>query len=212
MMYELCRENNIPHSNTGKLIIANTPEECTSLTALLRTAQNNGAKGVRIVGREEIREIEPNVEAMQAIYCPTSGIVDSHELMRFFEVKAINNGVTVLYNSELSGITHIDDGFILKISDSSVSEYEVLSKIVINSAGLYSGKVAGMAGIDIDKEGYRINYHKGVYFRTSKQLEKYPKVLIYPVPPESGSGRISSGLIKLITQLTTGSMSFSTNP
>ncbi len=46
--------------------------------------------------------------------------------------------------------------------------------------------MAELAGIDIDKNGYRINYHKGIYFRVNRQLEKYPKALIYPVPLKSG--------------------------
>jgi L-2-hydroxyglutarate oxidase LhgO len=113
--------------------------------------------------------------------------VDSHELMRHFEATAVINGATVLYNSELSGIKHTEDGYILTLGDNPGNVYEVLSKIVINASGLYSGKVAEMAGIDADKAGYRINYHKGVYFRAGRQLDKYPEVLIYPVPPESGS-------------------------
>jgi len=35
--------------------------------------------------------------------------------------------------------------------------------------------------------GYKIHYRKGVYFRVMKQLEKYPKMLIYPPPPDSGA-------------------------
>jgi len=187
LIYKICLENSIPNRNSGKLIIANTKQECENLPELLKTALSNGAKGVRIVERQEIRDIEPRVEALKAIYCPTSGVVDSHELMRHFEATAVINGATVLYNSELSGIKHTGDGYILTIGDNLGNVYEVLSKIVINAAGLYSGKVAEMAGIDADKAGYRINYHKGVYFRASRQLDKYPEVLIYPVPPESGS-------------------------
>ncbi len=59
--------------------------------------------------------------------------------------------------------------------------------MVINSAGLYSDNIAKMVGIDIEKFGYKIHYFKSIYYRVHKQLEKYPRVLIYPVPPGEGA-------------------------
>jgi L-2-hydroxyglutarate oxidase LhgO len=187
MMYALCKRNKIPHKNSGKLIVATSSEEEKKLPFLLETAINNGAKGVRIVNKKEIGELEPNVEAIAAIYAPTSGIVDSHALMQYFEADAIASGCMFSYNSRLIGLKKENNGWLVEVSDKDNNNYSFFSKIVINSAGLESGNVAAMAGIDIDKAGYRINYHKGIYFRVTKKLDLFPKMLIYPIPPYPGS-------------------------
>jgi len=187
MMYDLCSREGIPHCNCTKLIVATNEDETLKLPEILNTAQNNGALDVRLIDRGEIQKIEPKVNALAAIYCPSSGIVDSHKLMQYFERKAISSGVNVVYNHRVIGIEKLTEGYNLIIKDLMGEEFHLGTQIIINSAGLGSGQIAEYAGIDIDKYNYRIHYHKGVYFRVLHQLDKYPKALIYPIPPEEGS-------------------------
>lgn len=187
LTYEICRANDIPHQNCGKLIVACDERDLQALPALYETAKNNGAKGVRIVEKAEIARIEPKVQAEAALYCPSSGVVDSHSLMRHFEAVAISLGANVAYGNEVVEIEKISGGFRVgaRSNDGEISRFE--TEILINSAGLSSGNIAELAGIDVDEAGYRINYHKGIYYRVDKKLDKYPRTLIYPVPPEEGS-------------------------
>ncbi len=187
LLYDICSKNNIPFLNSGKLIVACNNDEKSRLEALLHTAKRNGAKGVRIVDKDEISEIEPNVSALAAIYCPSSGYLDSHKLMEYFERNAKSNSVDIAYQHELVDISKIDGGFAIKLRVASGETFEISSKIVINSAGLHSGEIAHIAGIDQYKYEYKINYHKGIYYRVNKKLDLYPKTLIYPVPPLAGS-------------------------
>jgi len=55
------------------------------------------------------------------------------------------------------------------------------TRILVNSAGLYADRIAAMAGLDIERSGYRLHYGKGDYFFASPP----PPIrhLIYPVPP-----------------------------
>jgi L-2-hydroxyglutarate oxidase LhgO len=78
MMYALCKEKGIPHANIGKLLVPKSQEEIRLLPRMLATALASGGKGVRLVNEDELRDLEPNVKAPAAIYCPTTGIVDSH--------------------------------------------------------------------------------------------------------------------------------------
>lgn len=186
-MYELCREYSIPYSNCGKLIVAVIPGEEAQLPALLELAQANGAEGVRIIGNDEIRKMEPNVTASAALYCPTSGIVDSHSLMKYFESKARDNGVQLSYHVEVTGIEKHGDGYVITVKDSDNALYSFESRVVINCAGLQADRIASLAGIDIDAAGYRLYYKKGIYYRVVRGLQHFPKMLIYPVPPAPGS-------------------------
>ena len=187
LMYEYCSKNKIPHENIQKLIVAINNEQVERLPSLLEKAKNNGAEKVRIVGQKEIAQIEPNVTAKAAIYCPTSGIVDSHRLMQFFEANAINYGADILYDNEVTDIKRLTDSYKITATDDENNYYNFQTEILINCAGLGSGRVAALAGIDVDKYKYRLGFTKGMYFRVIKQLEKYPKMLIYPVPNIDGS-------------------------
>ncbi len=187
LMYRLCKDYCIPYSNCGKLIVANNKDECNQLNGILENAIDNGAHGVRIVNKIEIFEIEPNVHADSAIFCPSSGIVDSHKLMEFFEQYSKSKNVNFVYNHEVKELSFDNKDYRIIVKDKESNEFQLTSKIIINSAGLMSGRIAELLGIDIDKHNYRINYHKGIYFRVNRNLDKYPKALIYPLPPESGS-------------------------
>ena len=187
MMYEICRNYNIPHVNSGKLIIACDSDEVNRLPEWLELAQNNGARGVRIIDHTQISILEPNVTAQSAIFCPSSGTVDSHSLMQHFEAFALSNGADIVYRSEVVSIERKAGNYILGIRASDGKTDYLETRVVINSAGLESGNIAALAGINIDQAGYRIHYHKGFYFRVIRNLDKYPRMLIYPLPPESGS-------------------------
>ncbi len=187
MMYEICRKNNIPHINCGKLIVATEDKEIGILPELLKKAKANGAKDVRIVDNNEIYEIEPKVTAKAAIYCPTSGVVDSHSLMKYFEAKAMNNDTSFAYNNKVIKIERLSDSYVVHTQDSTGYKSTFLTEILINSAGLHSDKICEMLGIETIQAGYKINYHKGIYYRVNHKTELFPKALIYPLPPEEGS-------------------------
>lgn len=187
MMYEICKKNKIPYSNCGKLIVATNDEEEKALPGIFKTAQDNHAKHVQILDQNEIKKIEKKVEAVAAVYCPSSGIVDSHQLMRYFEAKASENGVMFAYNHEVKHIDFNHGQYEINVEDSLHDSFTISSKIVINAAGLYADKIAQVAGIDIEKEKYKIYYHKGIYCRALHRLNHFPKTLIYPIPPEKGS-------------------------
>jgi L-2-hydroxyglutarate oxidase LhgO len=102
MMYSICERAGIPHANLGKLLVPRSREEVKLLPRMLATALASGGKGVRLVDKAEIRDLEPNVEAEAAIYCPTTGIVDSHALMQYYEAEA--HGVDIARNAEVVAI------------------------------------------------------------------------------------------------------------
>jgi L-2-hydroxyglutarate oxidase LhgO len=187
LLYEICKKYNIPHSNIGKLIVPVFDGDADRLPYQLELAKNCGAEEVRLIYKEEITKLEPNVKAEVAMYCPTSGIVDSHCLMQHFEAMAINNGVTFAYHQTVLDINRNNNEYEIICQDDNGIESVVKATFLINASGLFSDKLSEIFGINIIDEGYKINYWKGIYFRVHKQLEKYPKMLIYPVPPESSA-------------------------
>ena len=70
---EYCENHNINYKKCGKLVIANAIEEKEMLQSILNQARNNGVKDGRIIFKDEIQELEPNITAIEAIHFPSSG-------------------------------------------------------------------------------------------------------------------------------------------
>ena len=185
LLYEFCAKNNIPFKMLGKLIVAAAKSEIRDLEALFRRASENGAPGLKLLSRAEIKKIEPNVEAEAAIYSPSTGILDSHGLMKALAKKFEDQGGKIAYGTEATGVEAVRDGFIVT-SKGTDGIFRFVTDIFINCAGLDSDKVAGMAA-PLPEE-YRLKYCKGDYFRVSPAKAKFISRLIYPVPKEDGPG------------------------
>lgn len=182
LMYEICKAEGVPFTNYGKLIVATSKEEATQLPALLNLALGAGAKKVRIVDGKEANSIERNVHCEGALWCPTSGVVDTHRLMQLFEGIATQNGATVLYGNKVIGVSKVGDEYVLKIRAPDNSESTLSTKLLINCAGHGAPLVSRMLGIDTKAFSYDYNPTKAVYYRVNKKVSQYPKALIYPMP------------------------------
>jgi len=182
-LYEICTARIIGHRKTGKLIVAVSEDEINSLEALRIHAVENGVFDLCFLGSREIARSEPEISVKEALFSPSTGIVDSHALMRSFLARAESQGTTVVFNTEITAIDF--DGSAYEIETNS-GEFRFKTGILINSAGLSADRIAALAGIDIDGAGYRLKYCKGNYFTVSP----VPKLhhLIYPVPTGNREG------------------------
>jgi len=187
LLYELCSKQGIPHRRLGKLIVAIDEEETEQLRTLLIRGRGNGVEGLSMLSTQDIRRIEPNINAVAALFAPTTGIVDALALMQHFIAKAKSKGSKIVYKSEVTSIEKKNCGYRVSVYDRN-GGFAFNTKILVNSAGLCSDKVAKIAGIDIDQAGYRIHYCKGEYFRMCQHKSKLIKRLVYPVPLTKASG------------------------
>ncbi|MFH2096438.1 MAG: NAD(P)/FAD-dependent oxidoreductase [Bacteroidota bacterium] len=189
LLYEYCKQNEIPHRKYGKLIIATDEFEKAQLPGILERAEKNGVEGARLIGQDEIRNREANISAIQAIYFPETGIVDVFYLMKQLEADASNRGTNFVYGSEVRKIEKLSGGYRITLHDADGKEFMFTSEKVVNSAGLYADKIAVMAGIN--NESYRLFYWKGEYFGVINGKNKLINGLIYPVPE---SNTVSLGI------------------
>jgi L-2-hydroxyglutarate oxidase LhgO len=180
-LYKLGEECGIGCQKLGKLVVATTDEEISELEILLDRGQRNGVEGLRILSRREMKELEPKVDGVATLFSPSTGIIDSHALMRYFIARAMEGGVQIAYQTKAVAIEKVAEGYKVTAEDSG-GEFPFMTKVVINCAGLHSDKVAELAGIDIVKAGYKLHYCKGEYFSVASSKSKLVKRLIYPVP------------------------------
>ncbi len=186
LLYDYCKKYDVPFNNCGKLIVATSEEEISVIEGIRQTAIKNGVDDLEVLDRDQIAAMEPNIFALKALFSPSTGIVDSHSLMKQYETNTINNSGQIVYGSVVTGIKQIKGGYEITLLDADKMNYIFTSGIVINSAGLTSDKVSEMVGLSDDN--LKILFCKGEYFRVNPPKNKLVKRLIYPVPHHNLEG------------------------
>ena len=181
LLYEFCTKYNIPHKRTGKLVVAANLLEEEYLEDTYKIAIENEVRGVKIIDSKEVKKLEPNVKALSALYVPTSGIIDSTSLTdRLYRI-AESSGTMFLIGNKVVQIEPFRDDF--QITIKSNNETEVFrTKILINSAGLYSDEVAKMLNTGSTYEMNPIKGESAKFYRTRREDISVNGLNIYPVP------------------------------
>jgi len=179
LLYELCHKHDIPCQRLGKLIVAIDEAEEKQLELNLATGRENGAIDLELITAGRYRQLEPAIKARAALFSPSTGIIDSHSLMRLYHQQAKSLGATFAFNTEIKSIESTTGGYILETTSDSFS---FSTKIIINCAGLEATVLSQKTGIPTPL----VHYAKGCYFSyTGKSPVKH---LVYPVPPVGGHG------------------------
>ena len=141
MMEQLSKDLDFPFVRNGSLVICNDKDEMPNLQALYERGVKNGVKDLRIISREELVEMEPNIadEAVAALYAPTGGIVCPFNLNIALAENAFVNGVEFKFNTEVIDIKKVDEHFEIQTNN---GVYE--AKYIVNAAGVYADKFHNM--------------------------------------------------------------------
>jgi len=181
-LFEYCAKKDIPHRRTGKVIVAVEQREEEDLLNLKAQALENGVDDLSVLTSREVRDMEPSINAVMALHSPSTGIIDSHGLMRSLLIEAEFAGTIFSYRSEVTSIRKQSEAYEIEINNG----YSIRSASIINCAGLHADKIAALAGMDIDFLGYRLKPCKGSYFSASPSPQL--KMLVYPVPARHNEG------------------------
>ena len=187
LLYKLCDRHDIAYKKLGKIIVAANENGITQLEKLYEQGRRNGIEDLMLLSRTELKRLEPNIEARAGLLSPSSGILDSYSLQKYFYSQAREKGAEFVFNTQIIGIEKAGTGYKVQIRDrEGISDF--VARVVINSAGLNSDKIAQFAGIDTAKANYRLHYCKGEYFSLSSKYRNLMSRLIYPTPEQAGLG------------------------
>ena len=187
LLYEFCQKHGVDHRRLGKIIVATDDTEVGKLEELYALGRRNGVGDLRLLSGEEVKRLEPNVEAVAGILSPSTGILDAHALMRALHGLARERGADVVFETEVTGIVKAETGYEVEIRDREGTS-AIHAGVVVNSAGLNSDRVASLAGIDLAQAGYRLHYCKGEYFSLNSPEGPPVSRLVYPLPERAGKG------------------------
>ncbi|KAI8941830.1 hypothetical protein NX059_003030 [Plenodomus lindquistii] len=188
LMYNLCKQHEIPHRNTGKWIVA---QDSTQMEALQKVHNFASSVGVptHFLTKEEAKRREPAVRAEAGVLeSPSTGIVDSHSLMQYLEGDFEQSGGLCAFHSAVTQVSPIDSGksgWEITTTSPNDETSTITASTIINSAGLYAVNVSNMI-LPADRQ-LRPFYAKGSYFSYSSSYPK-TKTLVYPAPVPGHGG------------------------
>ncbi|MBQ7871859.1 MAG: NAD(P)/FAD-dependent oxidoreductase, partial [Oscillospiraceae bacterium] len=181
MMEALSKELDFHYRRNGSLVILLSEEDRPNLVKLYENGPANGVEGLRIVEREELVRMEPNIsdEAVAALYAPTGAIVCPFGLTYALAENAAKNGVKFQFDSEVTGIEKTDGGW--KVTTTQ-GVFE--SKVVVNAAGVYADKLHNM----VSEDTMTIIPRRGDYFLLDRTTGGHVNSTIFQLPGKFGKG------------------------
>ena len=208
LMEQLSKDLDFPFKRIGSLVVCKDEEDMPNLKALYDRGVVNGVPGLRILSKEEVHEMEQNLEddICAALYAPSAGIVCPFNLNIALAENANVNGVEFKFNTQVEGIEKKENGFLIHTNkgdfDTEVTDlkksgdiWEVHTnqgvfetKYVVNAAGVYADKFHNM----VSEKKIHITPRRGDYCLLDKSAGSHVSHTVFALPGKYGKGILIS--------------------
>jgi L-2-hydroxyglutarate oxidase LhgO len=194
LLYEWAAAHNVRANRIGKLIVAVDDSERGSLDGVAQQAAANGVPGMSMItDAARLRELEPDVRCVAALYSESTGVVDQSALMASYAADLQQNGGWLALKHDVIAAERTHDGFTLRICDPEGADISIDCAVLVNSAGLGAPAIASMLGYALDGgEGMpalRQTVNKGRYYDiVTPEKARRLRHLVYPVPDHGHGG------------------------
>jgi L-2-hydroxyglutarate oxidase LhgO len=160
-LYEYCRSHGVAHKRIGKVIVATGEDQLATLHKYKHQAQINGVDDLRMLSRDELAALEPEVVGVAAFLSPSTGIIDSHGLMLAYLGDAESRGAQLALNSPVTGGRITGDGIILDVG--GTAPLQLACNVVVNAAGhgapIVGRKIAGLPPPTVPDNYFAIGHY-----------------------------------------------------
>lgn len=187
MMDQLSKDLDFPFQRNGSLVVCTKDQNREDLEKLLEKGKANGVPDLRILEREELLALEPNLsdDITCALLAPTGGIVCPFHMTIAFAENAYTNGVKFFLNTEVRQIHKTDNGYQLEVLKKETDTTELMeAKTIINAAGVYADVFHNM----VSNEKLHITARKGEYMLLDKTAGTHVSHTIFQLPSNMGKG------------------------
>ena len=182
---EIAKKLDIAYKKIGSLVVAFSDAELEHINRLYERGLKNGVPDMRIIGQDELREMEPYIseEALGALWAPTAAIVNPWEYGIAMAETAVANGAELLLNTEVQSIESADGYYKINCGGKTVE-----AKFVINAAGVWCDDIHNM----VAEPAFKVEPSAGEYFLLDKSEGTRAKHVIFQCPNELGKGVLVS--------------------
>ncbi|MGI9275763.1 MAG: L-2-hydroxyglutarate oxidase [Endozoicomonas sp.] len=174
---EFCQKHDIPFEQCGKLLVATNSIEYQRMEALYQRCQENGID-VEWLDQPQLKEREPNITGVGAIFVKTTGIVDYRLVTRKMGECFVKGGGEIRLDTEVIALQESDEAVSITTQNAGNSNV-VTGRFVITCTGLMADRTTKMLGIKTD---FQIVPFRGEYYRLASQHNNIVNHLIYPIP------------------------------
>ncbi len=181
LAHEICKKLDVPFKETGSVVCAFGEEDDETVKELYARGVENGVPGLRILNKDELRALEPNIsdEATSALYAPTAGIISPWEYALAFAETAVVNGLELHLNE---GVTDIKENTVI----TEKGEYK--AKFIVAAAGVNCAEVEGF----VREPDYVLKPNRGEYFLLDKTAFGIVNTVVFQCPNKNGKGVLIS--------------------
>ena len=169
----LCQQHKLPFQRCGKWIVATGAHQLRGLGQLQQRAEANGLHP-QWLGREAMREQEPELRGEAALAVSESAIVDYAAICKTLLDDVQEAGAELKTEAEVLGITESqrDIRVFSRAGDFTASQ-------LLCCAGLMADRLARLQGLDCP---LHIVPFRGEFYQLATRCEPWISRLIYPVP------------------------------
>jgi L-2-hydroxyglutarate oxidase len=182
-LYAYCAERGLPAERCGKLVVAVREADLPRLEELERRARENAVPGVRMLGPDELRELEPAARGLAALHSPATGMTDFGAVAAAFARDVEAAGGRVLTGRAVSAVVEGRDGVEVlhagAASGSGATREILRAGHAVACAGAWSDRLAAASGAPVD---LRIVPFRGAYLKLRPERAHLVRGQIYPVP------------------------------
>ena len=184
LMEQLSKDLDFHYDRCGSLVLCMAEEDRPKLRKLYEKGIANGVKELRIIDREELVRMEPNVsdDAVAALWAPSGAIVCPFGLNIALAENAAANGAAFAFNTQVVGLEQVEGGWLVH-----TSQGDFLAKVVINAAGVHAGQIHNL----VSPEEMTIINRRGDYYLLDKTA-KCVSHTIFTLPNRMGKGVLVS--------------------
>lgn len=178
---QLARELDFPYRNNGSLVLCMDREDLPALRALYERGRKNGVSALRLLSREEILAMEPNVreDVAAGLEASTGGIVCPFGMNIAFAENAAENGVEFRFDTTVTGFTRTQSGWTVQTDRGDLE-----TRIVVNAAGVYADTLHNM----VSTRKLHITPRRGEYYLLDRTTGGYVSHTIFQLPGKYGKG------------------------
>lgn len=185
MMEALSKELDFSYNRCGSLVVCLSEEDRPKLQALYENGLKNGVKGLEIIDRKRLVELEPNVsdDAVAALWAPTGAICCPFEMTLAFAENAAQNGVEFCFDTEVQSLCRTADGWVVQTNNGAFR-----SRAIVNAAGVY----ADVFHNAVCEKPIHITPRRGDYCLLDHSAEGFVRHTVFQLPGKFGKGVLVS--------------------
>lgn len=186
MMAQIAKELGVKYRNNGSLVIGFNEEDRKTIQELLERGRANGVKNLQILEKEELKKLEPAIShnVICALYAPTGAIVCPYELAIAAVGNAMDNGTELELDFAVQEIRDLGDHYEVVSAEGKKLE----ARYIVNAAGVYADKIAGMAG----DTSFTVHPRRGEYILLDRECGSLVSHTIFRTPTKMGKGILIS--------------------